>query len=500
MRDWPVRIRKSEHASPQAQIREALVSAILEGRLAHNEPVPSTRRMAGMLAVPRRTVVLAYQGLLDDGYLTARERSGYYVSEKAIGISPQYKLPLPRPRLPAVTHASDHSPLWEGRLTVRPTRLHGIATPVDWMNYRYPFVSGQVDHKLFPIAEWRACARQALGKRRLSEGASDSRAADDPLLVEQIRRRILPKRGIMASESQILITQGARNALFLLVRLLVGGKTRVVMEEPGCPDLRHLLSLSGGTVAPVPVDEGGLDPARLPTHPNVVFTTPSHQFPTTVNTPPDRRRALLAAAAERDFVVVEDGCEFGTSYANEPAPALKALDRDGRVVYVGSLSKTLPPGTRLGFLVGPERVVEEARALYRLMLGGAHGHHQRTAALFLSLGHHDGLTRKQDRLLRTRREVVGAALGRHLPGARAFSSPGGASFWVKGPDGLDSDRLALAAAEQGVVLQSGRVCFAAAPQPCNFFRLGFSSIDESRIEPGIKLIAEIISEISTDET
>ena len=97
MRDWLVHIRRTEHSSLQAQIREALVSAILDGQLTRDEAIPSTRRMAKRLGVSRNTVVLAYQGLLDDGYLVARERSGYYVSEKALEASPQFKLPLPKP-------------------------------------------------------------------------------------------------------------------------------------------------------------------------------------------------------------------------------------------------------------------------------------------------------------------------------------------------------------------------------------------------------------------
>ena len=109
MRDWLVHIRRTEHSSLQAQIREALVSAILDGQLSRDEAIPSTRRMAKRLGVSRNTVVLAYQGLLDDGYLVARERSGYYVSEKALEASPQFRLPLPKPKLTTVGKVADQS-------------------------------------------------------------------------------------------------------------------------------------------------------------------------------------------------------------------------------------------------------------------------------------------------------------------------------------------------------------------------------------------------------
>ncbi len=148
----------------------------------------------------------------------------------------------------------------------------------------------------------------------------------------------------------------------------------------------------------------------MPQKPDVVFVTPSHQFPTTVTMPLERRMELLKLASERDFIIIEDDYEFETNYVNEPCPALKSLDDEGRVIYVGSLSKTFFPGLRLGFLVGPEKLVEEARALRRLMVRHAPNNNQRTAALFLSLGHHDMLIRRLHRAYRARWEILGSAL------------------------------------------------------------------------------------------
>ena len=216
LRDWLVHIRRSEHASLQTQIREALVSAILDGQLAREEPIPSTRKMAKSLAVSRNTVVLAYQGLLDDGYLVARERSGYYVAEKALDSGHAAARRRSRRRGPPARSTG------RARLIMDPAAQENISKPLDWQSYAYPFIYGQVDHNLFPLAEWRDCARQALGKKWLGSWTNDTWAHDDPLLVEQIRRRILPRRGIMASDDEILITLGAQNALYLLTSLLVG--------------------------------------------------------------------------------------------------------------------------------------------------------------------------------------------------------------------------------------------------------------------------------------
>ena len=145
----------------------------------------------------------------------ARERSGYYVSEKAIETAAP-------PKLAVKQAAAAGSVDWSRRLTMRPAAQANVSKPLDWQSYPYPFIYGQVDHNLFPLAEWRDCARQALGKKWLGSWTNDTWAHDDPLLVEQIRRRILPRRGIMANDDEILVTLGAQNALYLLTALLVG--------------------------------------------------------------------------------------------------------------------------------------------------------------------------------------------------------------------------------------------------------------------------------------
>jgi GntR family transcriptional regulator/MocR family aminotransferase len=492
LRDWLFNIRKTEFSSLQVQIREALVSAILDGQLARDEPIPSTRLMAKRLGVSRNTVVIAYQGLIDDGYLFAKERSGYYVSEKALDSSPQAKLPLPQPKLAALKHISSRSPSWEKRLAINPAGQENISKPSDWMSYNYPFIYGQVDSKLFPAAEWRECVRQVLGKRWLGT-FDDTWVQDDPMLVEQIRRRILPRRGIMASDAQVLITLGAQNALYLLVNLLVRRGTAAVIEEPGFPDLRNLIALMSDRIQLAPVDESGLVLASLPQACDLAFVTPSHQFPTTATMPFDRRLELLRLASERDFIIVEDDYEFEMNYVNEPCPALKSLDHEGRVIYVGSLSKSVFPGLRLGFLVAPEKLVEQARALRRLVLRHPPTNNQRTAARFLSLGHYDMLIRRLHKAYRARWEIMGAALQRHLPKSTRIPSFGGTSYWVRGPAWLDSEVLSKACAERGILIEPGRIYFGSSNPPRNYFRVGFSSIEEKKIEPGIVMLSEIMS-------
>ena len=372
MRDSLFHIKKTEFSSLQGQIREFLVSAILEGRLDPEEPLPSTRKMAKTLGVSRNTVVLAYQALVDDGYLNSRSRSGFYVSAR---IMEGRGTAIPTTRITSKNQIN-----WKQRLRIHPAVQENISKPLDWQTYTYPFIYGQVDHDLFPIAEWRECSRQALGKRWFGSWTNDTWAHDDPLLIEQIRRRLLPRRGIHAAEDEILVTLGAQNALYIIASLLVTEDTTVAIEEPGFPDVRNNCRLRTKRIVPINVDAYGMPVSAMLDACNVVFLTPSHQFPTTVTMPMDRRHQMLEKASAKDFIIVEDDYEFETNYVGEPCPALKSMDNEGRVIYIGSLSKSLFPGLRLGYMVGSRELIEEARALRRLMVRHAPNNNQRTAA------------------------------------------------------------------------------------------------------------------------
>ena len=488
MRDGIFHLDRRPNISIQGQIREMLVSAILGRQLPPGDPLPSSRKLAKSLGVSRNTVVLAYQGLVDDGYLESRERSGFYVTDDILEGRADGTTPTAQP----ANQNAESSPDWTSRFRVQPSRQQNIEKPDNWLTFPYPFIYGQVDQSLFPIAQWRECSRQALGRKGMDAWTGDALAADDPMLVEQIQTRLLPRRGILARDDEILVTLGAQNALYILAALLVRPETRVAIEDPGYPDVRNIFGLKTDNVIPVPVDAHSLPVDERLDDADIVFVTPSHQAPTTVTMARDRRHDLLSRAGAKDFLIIEDDYEWETNYVSEPTPALKSMDATGRVIYVGSLSKTLFPGLRLGYLVGPAPLIKEARALRRLMLRHAPNNNQRTAALFLALGHHDSLVHKLQKAYRERWKIMGQALADHLPGWSKAPTFGGTSYWVSGPKGFDAARLADRALDDGVIIEPGAVNFAGKKAPKNNFRLGFSSIAAERIEPGIRLLADII--------
>lgn len=483
MRDALFHLRRAPGASIHSQIREMLVSAILDGQLPPGEPLPSSRNMAKTLGVARGTVASAYRGLADDGYLTAKDRSGFYVSGTISQGRVDEKKPEAHAKMP---------PRWNDRITKTPGRHHYIRPPANWADYPYPFVYGQTDPSTFPLAPWRDCSRQALSEKDLGQWIGDQWGGDDPLLIEQIQTHLLPRRGIQADKNQILVTLGAQNALHVLACLLMTAGTRVGVEDPGYPDARNIFLAQNAAIAALSVDAEGLPVDERLDDLDYLYVTPSHQFPTTVTLPLERREALLAKAREKDFVIIEDDYECEANFVSGPAPALKALDRDARVIYVGSLSKSLSPGIRLGYLVGPAELIAEARRLRYLMLRHAPTIVQRTAALFISQGHHDALIHRMARIYRERWEKMEGALARHLPLSYRTPTFGGTSYWVQGPGGMDANRLMMRALEQGVIIESGRSYFFSENGPKNFFRLSFSVIPADKIEPGVHILADLI--------
>ncbi|QBF33101.1 PLP-dependent aminotransferase family protein [Thalassococcus sp. S3] len=465
----------------QAQIQQMIAEGILSGRFHRGEKLPSSRKLATHLGVSRITVTLAYTELLANDYLTSRGRSGYYVSANA---------PVPPAYAPPARGIDRVN--WERALEHRFTGGDTPAKPVDWHNYRYPFIYGQADPSLFDHANWRLCALRALGQKDFTALTTDYYDRDDPLLIEFIARHTLPRRGITARPEEILITLGAQNALWLATQILLGPDKRAVVEDPCYHALRDILMQSRCDLAPLRVDFDGLPPEAIPPRTDVIFATPSHQAPTTATMPHARRRALLQRAQDLDAIIVEDDYEFEMSFLAAPSAALKSLDRDGRVIYIGSFSKSLFPGLRLGYLVGSEPFIREARALRAQVLRHPPGHVQRTAAYFLSLGHYDAQIRRMGEVLHRRRQTLEEAISVHDLKIAGQGVYGGSSLWMEAPPQVNTADLARDLSASGVLIEPGAPFFHSAKRPHHFYRLAYSSIPASRIPDGIGHISKAL--------
>ncbi|MFZ5710935.1 MAG: PLP-dependent aminotransferase family protein [Pseudomonadota bacterium] len=466
----------------QQQIRALVSGGIVTGRFRAGERMPSSRRLAAHLGVSRITVTLAYTELVSGDWLTARGRSGYYVSDSA-------------PTRPDFAPPPDRAETvdWAGAFARRFTGQPRVDKPDDWRRYPFPFIYGQADASLFDHQNWRQCALRALGLRDFEALTSDYYERDDPLLIDTIRRSILPRRGIAARPEEILLTMGAQNGLWIASHLLLGPGRRAVLENPCYPGLRAILAESGCDVATVDVDGEGLPPGLIPEGADVVLTTASHQSPTNATMPVGRRRALLARAEAEGFLIVEDDYEFELNFQRAASPSLRSLDAGGRVIHVGSFSKSIFPGLRLGYLVASEGFIREARALRATVLRHPPGHVQRTLAYFLSLGHYDALLNRMGAAYRRRRAVMDEAIRAQGLKVAGQGGTGGSSFWMEASEGVDTEALALRLRGRGVLIEPGRAFFAPGGERRNFYRLAYSSIAPGKIAEGIGIIAEEVA-------
>jgi len=475
--------------SIQEQLRTKIVAAILEGQLMPSSLLPSTRELARKLNISRTTVVSVYEKLVEDGFLISKDRSGFCVSPNAKPLAFTVPKTVPKSHNEALADA----PSWHQRYKLNPSLQRNISKPTDWQNYRYPFVYGQPDPALFPLAAWRECSRQAMSELAMRDWSGDAIAEDDPYLIQEIRSKLLPRRGIFAKDEEILITAGAQNGLFLIASLLMNEGVAVGVEEPGYPDARNIFSIHGAKIQPLEIDTEGAQTPAENIHCDYLFLTPSHQSPTTITMSVKRREEFFENAAREDSIIIEDDFESDTNYLGSPVSAMKADDENGRVIYVGSLSKSMFPGLRLGYIVGSSDLIKELRALRRLVLRHVPNNNQRTTSLFISQGFHDTYVRKLNRVYQERWQVMQESIDQYLPGMSESPKFGGTSFWMAGGLGVDSGELAEQALKQSVVIEPGLPHFQNLKNKEHFFRLGFSSIPTERIADGVRLLSLILN-------
>lgn len=466
------------------QLRQALEHEIAVGSLGRDQALPSSRELARELGISRNTVNTAYQELEAEGFVEARPRRGIFVNsemfhEFARGTS-----------TPAQSPAVD----WSRHLGVRADAgMREIEKIRDWDRYPYPFVAGQVDSSSFPRLAWARALREALDPPHLHFSLRDGVDEDDPMLVEQLCRHVLTGRGIEVDPDQVLVTLGSQQGLHLLANTLLAPGSVVGVEEPGYLDARHIFVRAGASLRAYEVDRSGMIPPADLAGVSLLHLTPSHHSPTNVTLSIGRRRQLLAMAESDDSLIVEDDYDSEFRYQGSPTPAMKALPDSERVIYLGTFSKFLAPGLRLGYLVGSPELVTELRRQRRYSVRHPSGHTQRAMALLIASGHYRRTVRRRRADLAKRWSTLRGALEQHLSW-EVDTPPGGVSIWLAGPAGLDCVELGTRALRRGVVIERGDIYFADAAASRNHVRLGFAALAPEAIEPGVAILGELIRE------
>lgn len=470
------------------QVRQAIEQAVAEGQFRDN-PLPSSRALAAELGLSRTTINLAYQELVSEGFIYAEPRSGFRINRELISRLERRRHAEPIP--PGIPH---HEVDWELHLRNAKSSLPEISKDIAWWNYQFPFIYGQVAPSMFPTAAWNRAIREAMTFPHIQFCLRDSESEDDPMLVEQLCRSILPQRGIKARPENVLITLGTQHGLFLTSRVLDCSGRKAVLENPGYPDAGHILERAGARVAPVAIDESGLITKSLPNDALIIYTTPSHQFPTNVGLAVARRAELIEYATLNDAFIVEDDYDSEFRYVGRPAPALRGQGGQ-RVIYLGSFSKFLAPGLRLGYVVAEPDAIAAMRIDRRYSVRHPPGHIQRTLALLIASGDYHRTLRRNRSILRDKWRAMAAGIRREL-GWTFSQTSGGTSVWVQLPQGLSSVALAAVAADHGVLVEPGTAFFMTPGHHDSHLRLGFSAIPLSRIDEGLRRLAHIARTLS----
>lgn len=469
---------KGAHEPTFLRIARTVTADIQRGRLKPGARLPSSRALAVSLEVHRNTVLAAYRELAAEGWIVTRPAGGTFVSEQ---------LPETRPRRFARAAPREEVPARLG-FDIGPAapRLDVLPPPPGVL----AFASGLPDLRLVPVAELSRAYRRALRRAGPSLlGYGDPRG--EPRMRAAIATMLADVRGLAATDSTVLITRGSQMALDLCAKTLLSPGDLVAVEALGYGPAWAALRSTGARLTPVPVDGGGVRTEVLAAllrreRVRALYLTPHHQYPTTVVLAPGRRMEILRLAAEHRVAVIEDDYDNEFHYAGRPVLPLASADRAGVVLYIGTLSKILAPGLRIGFLVAPEPFLVRAAALRVTMDRQGDRAVEHAVAEMLEDGDVQRHARRMRAVYATRREALAEALARHLAGALTFDlPPGGMAIWTKVDEGIDVEAWAERAAHHRVAFSTARR-FTFDGKPRSFLRLGFASLTEAEIETGVK--------------
>jgi len=487
----PLHLQPESEIPLYAQLRDQMRALVHSGELQPGDRIPASRELAVQLRIHRTTVATAYAELESEGLIEGFVGRGTYISEPG---TPREFTPPPREQGGALR--------WEA--------LFADERAGDGLSRLMPevpegtiaFISARPSEEFFPVDDVRACANAVLkreGREILQLGASDGYG---PLKQELLG--ILIAEGVEANERQLLITDGCQQSLDLLAKAFLRPGDAVVVENPAYPGALSILSAARVRCLPATVETSrskqayaGLDVKAVEAvleqnRVKMILVTPDFQNPTGATLPVSERQNLLELAARHKVPIIEDHIYARLRLRGNPVASLKAMDRRGIVIQIDSFSKVAFPGLRVGWCVGPERVIERLRLLKQSSDLHTDQLAQATLAEFVKRGMLDKHRKRMIRVYARRLEVLEKSMERHLPSGVEWTRPeGGMSVWITLPPGLDAGELLIHARERGVLFVPGRYFYFQNPQP-NTLRLGFAGLEERDIVHGLVTLGQVI--------
>jgi GntR family transcriptional regulator/MocR family aminotransferase len=461
------------------QLYRQLRDAIRAGRLGSGEQVPPSRLLSAQLKLARKTVVEAYSRLTLEGLLVSRVGRGTFVADTGRTVQQAASVTVPAGTGPASRWSSLPTPL-------RRPMPEGVS--------RFEFIGGYASKSPFPHAEWRRCVLAALRE----EAPRHGRYADTegvPELRQAIAQFVGLSRGARCQAGDIIVTNGAQQAIDLVARVLVKPGDIVAVEEPGYPPARLLFESHGARVVPIPVDTEGMQVEAIPADARLVYVTPSHQFPLGMLMSSNRRQALLDRAQRLGAIVIEDDYDSAFRYEGKSPDSLQAMDRTGCVAYVGTFSKILMPEIRTGYLIAPPALLAAVTTAKHLTDWHNVTLIQRALVHFMAQGELMRHIRRCHASYGARREHVLRRINGDLsPWLTAIPAEVGfhLSAWLR--DDIDADLLCRLARRVEVGLYSLAPFYAGGQGRAGLF-FGFGAIDSIDIDTAFDRLYRILLDI-----
>lgn len=465
------------------QLYRHLRELIETGRLAPGEKLPPTRELALALGLGRKTVAQAYEALSSEGLVTAHVGQGSFVASRGLSAT------RPAPASGARAFA------WEGLLAARTRRLRvpaGFERPDEIV---FDFRAGGVDADTAPELELKRAFSRALARHGRAIAAHRDPLGWPPL--REAIARLLIARGIDAHAEEVMVTHGAQQALDLVARALVDPGDAVAIEQPGYFAASMAFAAAGAHLTGIPVDERGLRTDVLARvlrarRVKLVYATPAVQSPTGVVLDDARREELLALADEHQTPVIEDDYDSELRITGPPTAALKTRDAMQQVLYVGTFSKAILPGLRIGYLVAPPRLL--ARLAWMRFAGdfGSGAITQAALAEMLAAGDLERHVRRVRKVYATRLDALDAALGEAMPGDARWRLPaGGSALWLTLPRRVDADALWRESLAHGLAMARGDAFFFDGSGREHLL-LGIAGLDTDAIAEGVAVLGRIV--------
>ncbi len=470
------------------QITNAIIQQTNFGSIPSGYKLPGTRKMAAILGLNRRTVTLAYEELESQGWLDIKPHSGCYISED---------LPRLHPRAfnidDNVNDQSDHTFEIDDKYHFL-SHFESVGSKGDTLTID----AGYPDIRLSPLVSLSRNFNTILnGHHTKSLMSYTTNFEGDDQLRKELAVHLKNTRSINVNIDNIMITRGSLMAFYLIFQVILNTDDKVIVASPGFHVANNIIQIAGGQLIKVPIDKDGIDVDAIgricqKTKIRAVFIMPHHHNPTTVSLCAERRMKLLSLASKYRLAVIEDDYDYDFHYDSAPILPMASSDRYGNVIYVGSLSKTIAPGLRLGYIVASQEMIRNISRLSRVL--DCHGNNalERSVAMLFNQGEIVRYLKKTLKIYKDRRDKFCTLLNEKLGDYVSFDQPeGGMAVWVNFNPDIHIRDLRIKAATKGMIT-SKAIFRDIHGSPINAMRMGFASLNEKEAHQAISILYDIL--------